>query len=130
MGQVSFIEALLPSGFGRNERLERIDSLIEWGPLARLVSTVRPGEMGRPPYEPLSMLKALLLAQWYGLSDPGLEEALLDRVSFRRFCGLALDAPTPDETTLCRFRNALQRAGLGERLFGEVLDSLNGRASC
>jgi IS5 family transposase len=124
MGQVSFIEALLPSGFGRNERLERIDSLIEWGPLARLVSTVRPGEMGRPPYEPLSMLKALLLAQWYGLSDPGLEEALLDRVSFRRFCGLALDAPTPDETTLCRFRNALQRAGLGERLFGEVLEQL------
>jgi IS5 family transposase len=70
------------------------------------------------------MLKALLLAQWYGLSDPGLEEALLDRVSFRRFCGLALDAPTPDETTLCRFRNALQRAGLGERLFGEVLEQL------
>jgi len=42
------------------------------------------------------MFKALLLQQWYGLSDPGLEEALLDRVSFRRFCGLALDAPTPD----------------------------------
>jgi len=26
------------------------------------------------------MFKALLLQQWYGLSDPGLEEALLDRV--------------------------------------------------
>jgi IS5 family transposase len=70
------------------------------------------------------MFKALLLAQWYGLSDPGLEEALLDRVSFRRFCGLALDAATPDETTLCRFRNALKQAGLGERLFGEVVAQL------
>jgi IS5 family transposase len=70
------------------------------------------------------MFKALLLQQWYGLSDPGLEEALLDRVSFRRFCGFALDAETPDETTLCRFRNALSQAGLGEALFQEVLRQL------
>jgi IS5 family transposase len=124
MGQDSFIDALLPRGFGRNERLERIAGLIDWEPLRRLVSLVRPGETGRPPYEPLSMFKALLLAQWYGLSDPALEEALLDRVSFRRFCDLALDAATPDETTLCRFRNALQGAGLGDRLFGEVLGQL------
>ena len=124
MTQVSLIDALLPAGFGRNERLERIAELIDWAPMARLVATVRPGETGRPPYEPLTMFRALLLAQWYGLSDPGLEEALLDRVSFRRFCGLALDAPTPDETTLCRFRNALKQAGLGERLFQEVLSQL------
>jgi IS5 family transposase len=124
MNQASFIDAFLPAGFGRNERLERISGLIDWGPIAGLVAQVRPGETGRPPYEPLSMFKALLLAQWYGLSDPGLEEALLDRVSFRRFCGLALDAATPDETTLCRFRNALRQAGLGERLFQEVLGQL------
>jgi transposase, IS5 family len=62
------------------------------------------------------MLKALLLQQMYDLSDPALEEALLERVSFRRFCGFALDAATPDETTLCRFRNALKDAGLGEAL--------------
>jgi len=70
------------------------------------------------------MFQALLLQQWYGLSDPGLEEALLDRVSFRRFCGFALDAQTPDETTLCRFRNALRQAGCGEVLFEEVLGQL------
>ncbi len=34
------------------------------------------------------------------------------------------DAPTPDETTLCRFRNALKDAGLGEALFGAVLGQL------
>jgi transposase, IS5 family len=70
------------------------------------------------------MLKALLLQQMYDLSDPALEEALLERVSFRRFCGFALDAATPDETTLCRFRNALKDAGLGEALFQEVLRQL------
>ena len=124
MGQPSFLDALLPAGFGRNQRLERISSLIDWEKIGRLVAQVRPGETGRPPYEPLAMFKALLLAQWYGLSDPGLEESLNDRVSFRRFCGFALDAQTPDETTLCRFRNALKQAGLGEALFAEVLRQL------
>lgn len=124
MDQSSFVDALLPSGFGRNARLERISALIDWSRIARLVEAVRPGETGRPPYEPLSMFRALLLAQWYGLSDPGLEEALNDRVSFRRFCGFSLDAGAPDETTLCRFRNALKAAGLGEALFGEVLEQL------
>lgn len=124
MSQPSFADALLPAGFGRNARLERIAGLIDWGRIETLVLRVRPGEVGRPPYAPLAMFKALLLQQWYGLSDPGLEEALLDRVSFRRFCGLALDAPTPDETTLCRFRNALKDARLGDALFAEVLRQL------
>lgn len=122
--QPSFIDVLLPAGFGRNARLERIAELIVWSELERLVAQVRPGETGRPPYPPLAMLKALLLQQWYGLSDPGLEEALGDRLSFRRFCGLALDVPTPDETTLCRFRLALKEAGLGEALFAEIARQL------
>jgi IS5 family transposase len=125
MSQPSFVDALLPAGFGRNERLERISALIDWERLGRLLQPVRSGETGRPPYEPLAMFKALLLAQWYGLSDPMLEESLNDRVSFRRFCGFALDAATPDETTLCRFRNALKQAGLGEALFGEILRQLD-----
>jgi transposase, IS5 family len=89
-------------------------------PIERLVADIHPGETGRPPYWPLAMFKALLLQQWYGLSDPGLEEALLDRVSFRRFCGFALDAAIPDETTLCRFRNALKAAERGEALFAAI----------
>ena len=33
------------------------------------------------------MVKVLLLEQWYNLSDPQMEEALQDRISFRRFAG-------------------------------------------
>ena len=123
--QASFVDALLPTGFGRNQRLERISGLLDWSPIAALVAPVRAGETGRPPYRALAMFRALLLQQWYGLSDPGLEEALLDRVSFRRFCGFALEEETPDETTICRFRNALKEAGLGEALFGEVARQLD-----
>jgi IS5 family transposase len=125
MGQSGFIESFLPAGFGRNERLERIAGLIDWSRIEALVRRVRPGEAGRPPYAALVMVKALLLQQWYGLSDPGLEEALSDRVSFRRFCGLALEEATPDETTICRFRNAVGGSGLGDALFAEVTGQLD-----
>jgi IS5 family transposase len=125
MDQVGFAEAFLPAGFGRNARLERISGLLDWDAIEGLVQRVRAGGTGRPPYRALAMFKALLLQQWYGLSDPGLEEALSDRVSFRRFCGLSLEAATPDETTLCRFRLALADKGLGEALFAEISRQLD-----
>ena len=103
-GQLGFAEAFMSAGLGTNRKLERLDALIDWSRLERLASRVREGRRGRPPYAPLSMLKALYLQALYDLSDPGLEEALLDRLSFRRFCGFALDGGTPDETTICRFR--------------------------
>lgn len=106
--QIGLVESFLDPRLGTNRRLERLEGLIDWAAVGRLVEGVRqarPGAAGgRPAYDPLSMLKALYLQALYELSDPGLEEALLDRLSFRRFCGFALDAKTPDETTICRFR--------------------------
>jgi transposase len=62
----------------------------------------------RPAYPPL-VQKALLLQQWYHLSDRDLEEALADRSSFRRFRGLGLEDAVPD-ATLSRFRIDLAEA--------------------
>lgn len=104
--QMGLVEAFLDPKLGANRKLERLNALIDWTPLERAAKRVRRGTTGRPPYAPLSMLKALYLQALYDLSDPGLEEALMDRLSFRRFCGFALDAGTPDETTICRFRAA------------------------
>lgn len=125
--QQSFADAFLGPGIGRNRRLERIAALIDWSGVEALARETRPGETGRPPYPPLAMVKALLLQQWYGLSDPGLEEALSDRLSFRRFCGLGLDAATPDETTICRFRAALAEKGLAAKIFAAVLAQIDAR---
>ena len=36
------------------------------------------------------------------------------------FCGLDLHAPVPDETTHCRFRNALVKGGVYDDLLAEV----------
>jgi IS5 family transposase len=104
-----------------------MDALIDWSRLERLLAGLRTGETGRPPYPPLAMLKALYLQALYDLSDPGLEEALLDRLSFRRFCGFALDETTPDETTVCRFRLAAAQAGVLEACFAEVNRQLDAR---
>lgn len=125
--QQSFVDALLGPGVGRNRRLERIAALIDWSAVEALAQKVRPGETGRPPYAPLAMVKALMLQQWYGLSDPGLEEALGDRLSFRRFCGFALDGATPDETTICRFRAALAEKDLAEPVFQAVLAQIDAK---
>lgn len=125
--QLDFSSSFLARGLGQNRRLEKIDGLVDWSGFARLLKRVRSGERGRPPYAALSMFKALVLQQWYGLSDPGLEEALSDRLSFRRFCGFGLDAGTPDETTICRFRAALGDAGLQDRLLEELNRQLEGR---
>lgn len=87
--QGGFAEASLPAGFGRNARLERISALTDWAPIGALLKRLRPETTGRRPYRALAMVKALLLQQWYGLSDPGLG-ALSDRVSCRRFAEVSL----------------------------------------
>jgi len=117
--QLGFLEAFTASKLGRNERLDRVSSEVRWSRFETLLGRLEAEGAGRPPYEPLLMFKALLLQHWYGLSDAGLEEALNDRVSFRRFLGLPLEADAPDHTTVCRFRNRLAAAGLVERLFAE-----------
>jgi IS5 family transposase len=92
---------------------------VAWDRFEALLRPLAPEGPGRPPYDALLMLKALLLQQWYGLSDEAAEEALNDRMSFRRFCGLALEEASPDHTTICRFRERLREADLVERLFAE-----------
>jgi transposase, IS5 family len=100
----------------RETELDRIAGLLNWGPLAyRLEKHCRKLD-GRPPFPPIVMFRALLLAQWYDLSDRDLEEALCDRLSFRRFVGLGIEQSTPDHTTLCRFRERLNQAGLTVKL--------------
>ncbi len=119
-GQLSFVEALLPQGLQGSGRLDRLSELVKWYRFEKLLGKLRQEGPGRPGYRPVLMFKALLLQSLYGLSDAQLEEALGDRLSFRRFVGLSLEDAVPDHTTLCRFRNGLVAAGLLEKLFAEL----------
>jgi transposase, IS5 family len=119
IGQLSFAEGMLFESAGGNAMLERVGAFLDWQPIEELLSGLRSGSMGAPAYPALMMFKALLLQRWYALSDPALEEALKDRLSFRRFLGVGLSETLPDHSSLWRFREALG-PDTSERVFAEI----------
>jgi IS5 family transposase len=127
VGQAGFADAFVAGSRRGAHRLEQIAALLDWPKIAALLQPLHGKTTGRPGYPPALLYRALLLAQWYSLSDPQLEEALADRVSFRRFAGLSLNDEVPDETTLCRFRADLHRAQLAEPLLVEINRQLDAR---
>lgn len=103
----------------RDSFVMKVDALIDWTPVTAALQGIYASPKGRPSYPLLSMFKLLLLQQWYGLSDPAMEEAVADRISFRQFVGLGLADAVPDHSTICRFR-----AQAGDRL-ETLMDTLN-----
>ena len=120
VGEKGFVDRLLERRTARKEHLRRIEALIDWGAIAALLCGIHGRKTGRPGYPGLVLFKCLLLQAWYGLSDPALEEALDDTLSFRDFAGLSLEDPVPDHATLWRFREELVKQELSERLFLEI----------
>jgi IS5 family transposase len=120
-GQLGFADlATERARSGRRDRLVEIARLLNWAELERLVEPIYAAPTGRPSYPQGVMLRVLLLQAWHCLSDPGMEEALADRDSFRRFAGFSWEETTPDHSTIWRFREQLALTGLAERLFAEV----------
>lgn len=120
LGQLSLADAVVAPHGRSGLKLDRIAGLIDWAPLEALLRPIHSAPRGAPGYPPVMMLKALLLQQWFRLADEGLEDALADRLSFRRFVGLGLADKPPDHSSIWRFREALQRLDLAERAFAEV----------
>lgn len=72
---------------------------------------------GRPPYDPVAMLKVLILAAQNNVSDARMEYLIRDRLSWMRFLGFDLGAASPDANTIRLFREKLTEAGALEALF-------------
>jgi IS5 family transposase len=96
-------------------------------PFERLAAVIEPhypktgAKGGRPPKPLATMLRVYMLQNWFGYSDPGMEEALYDIAALRRFAGLSLvDAEIPDETTILNFRRLLETHKLTDALFAEI----------
>lgn len=128
IGQLSWLDGSLSKrGERRRDVLAEINGLVDWAPFARLMKDIHNAAKGEPSYPPVMMFKVLLLQRWYDLSDPAMEAALFDRLSFLRFVGLSTEDETPDHTTIWRFRETLGKGGLIERLFAELSHQLEGR---
>jgi len=106
--------------------LAEMEHVVRWAELCALIAPFypQPGS-GRPPIGLERMLRIYFLQQWFNLSDPGVEEALYDSASMRRFAGIDLGRePVADETTICKFRHLLERHDLGRALFERVQQHL------
>jgi IS5 family transposase len=82
------------------------------------------GKQGRPSIPAKILIGALFLQSWYSISDPMTEELIHDRISFRKFLDIKDSDTIPDETTICKFRNALIKNNILEAIFLEVKKSM------
>jgi IS5 family transposase len=98
--------------------LLKINRLIDWHQLKLVLKKIDRSGLGPTGYDPLKLLKALLLQAWYSLSDTELEESLQVRMDFLLFTDL--DDNVPDSTTICRFRNLLISRGLLEKALKNI----------
>lgn len=109
--------------------LEEMNEVVPWTDLAEVLAPhYQVAGTGRPKTEIELLLRLHCLQLWYNLSDPGLEDAVHDRLSFQRFLGLdPLQQRVPDETTVLHFRRLLESHGLAERIFAKVNEGLAAR---
>ena len=103
MEQATFAELEHDSKRRRTRReifLEKMDRLVPW---ERLEKRIEPfyakAGRGRRPYPLRTMLRVHCVQLFYDLSDPGMEDMLYEVESVRRFAGLRLTGPLPDEAS-------------------------------
>jgi transposase, IS5 family len=104
--------------------LDEMERVVPWAELVALIAPHAPKpdkvKGGRPPFALDAMLRIHCMQQWFGLSDPAMEEALHDTPMLREFAGLAGQARMPDETTILRFRHLLEEHELAAKLLNTV----------
>jgi transposase, IS5 family len=125
MSQMSFGDAEYAGKRKRTRReifLAEMDQVMPWSSLVALIEPFYPkAGRGRRPYPLKVMLRVHLMQNWFGLSDPAMEEALYEIASMRVFADLSLNRAIPDETTILNFRRILE----DHELAPEILNRIN-----
>ena len=98
------------------DKLDGISNLIDWSKFKKFFK--KKSNVGRPPYDPVLMIKMLVLQSWYGISDEELEYWVADRISFQKFLGFPKNIP--DYSTVWRFREYLSEEGMADSIWGEL----------
>ncbi len=108
--------------------LDEMEATLPWDSLLALIQPVyyKPtAKGGRPPFSLEVMLRIHLLQQWFTLSDPLMEEMLIDTPCFRRFARIdMIEGRIPDETTILNFRHLLEEHQIAEQIFENVNQNL------
>ena len=106
----------------KREFLDEMNQVVPWAELIALIEPHAPaGKTGRPPFAVVTMLRIHFMQQWFGLSDPAMEEALHDVPLYREFAGLDAGVTRmPDESTILRFRHLLEANNLSIQLLAAI----------
>ena len=106
----------------KREFLDEMNRVMPWSQLIALIEPHAPtGKTGRPPFAVPTMLRIHFLQQWFGLSDPAMEEALHDTPLYCEFAELdAGMTRLPDESTILRFRHLLEEHHLSVQLLAAI----------
>lgn len=109
--------------------LDQMAAVVPWERFEQLICPHYPvAGRGRRPYPLRAMLKIHFMQQWFGLSDPAMEEALWETPLLRQFAGIGPDFEgVPDETTILKFRHLLEQHELSKALFDEMTAVLTER---
>jgi IS5 family transposase len=87
----------------REMLLTEIDTVVPWQPLIDLIEPCSPrtgSKGGRPSFPHATMLRIRLLPHRYSLSDPAMEDALIEVPTMRRFAGIAMISERIADETL------------------------------
>ena len=97
----------------RDHFLVKLNQLINWEAFVEPLLPAYQGlaEAGAPPYSPVVLLKMLVIAYLYNLSERQTEEVVNFQLPVKEFVGLAVDESAPDHSTLCLFKRRLRQAG-------------------
>ncbi len=125
--QLGLADSIVQRRGKKSAWLDRLDAALDWPAMETIVAGIYASREGGLSYPLLTYIKLLLLQQWYGLSDEGLEAAVDDRLSFRRFAGIPLAEAVPDHSSIWRFREELAKRGLAEPLLAEVNRQLDAK---
>ena len=112
--------------------LDEMNLVVPWPQLVGLIEPVASrattAKGGCPSFPVETMLRIHFLQQWFGLSDPAVEDALHDVSLYCEFARLDLGAMRlPDETTILRFRHLLEDNSLSSQLLATINATLAAR---
>ena len=112
----------------REKFLDQLEGLLPWPAMMAVIEPhYATGKgRGRKPFALKAMLHVHVAQIVYNYSDPGMEDALYEIESLRRFCGLRLNG-VPDESTILQFRHLLEQHGLTEQIFHAINQALGER---
>ena len=98
-----FYDDLVP----QDHFLRRLAQVVDFDRLRPVLAAAYSSQFGRPPIEPVFMLKLEILARQYGLSDRELMKETQVNVAYRLFLELGVKQPLPHHTSMTYFRERI-----------------------